>query len=204
MYIFMRKQNRLNKKQIATVIRLYSMGGSSVKLSRQFGVSSVAIRGLLKRRGIILRDMSLSRRTHTLNETCFDEINDASAYWIGFLIADGCIYRNEIILALASRDKSHLEKFRRFLNSSHPITKTNVGAYVIRFRSTPLCEKLKSYGVTSQKSLYAKTIPLLACNQHFWRGVFDGDGYLGIIEKPSYYTKNRNSFYWSKPSTDIR
>jgi hypothetical protein len=34
------------------------------------------------------------KRIYTLNEKAFDQLTDEAAYWVGFLLADGCIYRD--------------------------------------------------------------------------------------------------------------
>lgn len=48
-----------------------------------------------------------------------------SYYWIGFLLADGCFTkketRNTLSLEISNKDKKHLKKFRRFINSNHKL-----------------------------------------------------------------------------------
>ena len=58
-------------------------------------------------------------RKYNLNENFFDELNEKSAYWLGFLYADGYVssYENSIGISLKSEDINHLEKFKNFLNS---------------------------------------------------------------------------------------
>jgi NUMOD3 motif len=64
------------------------------------------------------------KRTYTLNESVFDNPNEEANYWIGFLMADGNVYIDNglpnIRLALAEKDVEHLEKYRKFMGSSHP------------------------------------------------------------------------------------
>jgi len=53
-------------------------------------------------------------RKYTLNEEFFDELNEKSVYWLGFLYADGCVRKrksSELRLKLKKEDKSHIEKF---------------------------------------------------------------------------------------------
>ena len=128
-------------------------------------------------------------KVHTVNEAVFDTITEESAYWLGFLMADGSISTGKtgnprIALTLAERDREHLVKFRKFLNCSNQIlskiAKVNEkvwNQYTLRFSSKKIADRLKEFGITERKSLTAKSIGL-EDNKHFWRGVLDGDGHI--------------------------
>ncbi len=128
-------------------------------------------------------------KVHTIDETVFEAITEQSAYWIGYLMADGNIYTGKtgnprIGLTLAERDREHLVKFRKFLNCSNEISskKSRLKGrtwiqYTLRAISKRIADRLIEFGVTPSKSLTAKVIGL-ENNRHFWRGVLDGDGYI--------------------------
>lgn len=130
------------------------------------------------------------RKVRTINEAAFNAITEESAYWIGYLMADGNVYTGKtgnarIALTLAKEDYDHLVKFRKFMSSTYDIlTKKvklndkNIVQYTLRFSSKIIASVLATYGVVPRKSLIAKVIGL-ENNRHFWRGVIDGDGWLG-------------------------
>ena len=139
------------------------------------------------------REMPISE--YAVDDTVFDEINEESAYWIGFLMADGCVRDGgRIILALQLRDKEHVVKFRSFLKSNHKIredVELDVERRIypkcgISVTSKRLVERLIYFGVTPRKSHTAKVNDELAFNRHFWRGVIDGDGTVGMGQKTLY------------------
>jgi hypothetical protein len=125
-----------------------------------------------------------------LNENAFDEVTESSAYWIGFLMADGCINLKKnrqpsVSLRISERDIEHVEKFRSFLESTHKISvyenkryNTNGKLASIAVTSSKLVLDLEKYGVTARKSLTAKACEELEQNPNFWRGMVDGDGYI--------------------------
>jgi hypothetical protein len=132
------------------------------------------------------------RRKYSLLETVFDIITEESAYWLGMLMADGWISKERTgnprtAITLAEKDYTHLIKFNRFLKSTYPILRRPVKRhgkivfqYCIRISSKQIAEKLIFHGITYRKSLTAKIIGLDNSKylRHFWRGVFDGDGYF--------------------------
>jgi DNA-binding transcriptional regulator WhiA len=129
------------------------------------------------------------RTQYTLDESIFDTITEDSAYWMGKLISDGNISRGKtgnprIALTLAKVDYLHLVKFSKFLKCTNPILPKKkkyrgiiVIQYYLRFSSKHIAEILISHGIVPRKSLIARAIGL-ENNRHFWRGVFDGDGYF--------------------------
>jgi hypothetical protein len=132
------------------------------------------------------------KKKYSLLDSIFDTVTEQSAFWMGMLMADGWIFKEKtgnprIAITLTEKDYAHLVKFSKFLKSTYPILKKTVKRhgkivyqYSIRVSSKRIAEKLIGYGVVPRKSLIAKVIGLENSEylKHFWRGVFDGDGYL--------------------------
>lgn len=170
------------------MISSYLKGETITTLALKYEVSVQAIHRILRHRKIArrsTRDTQINRLP--LNESAFDTITEESAYWIGFLMADGNVmeignsYR--LSLCLHTQDLSHLERFKSFLGSGHKIHKFATKAASLSVNSRRLCDAIARYGITPRKTFTAHVIGL-ENNRHFWRGVIDGDGCL-------YIPKNR-------------
>ena len=125
-------------------------------------------------------------RKYSLNEAAFEVITEESAYWIGFIMADGCIVRDKaadcrrLRINLKSSDASHLQQLRKFLQYEGPVATRDNGRYcALEINSARLVSSLRRYGVIEKKSRRASVIHL-DMNLHFWRGMIDGDGTLYI------------------------
>jgi hypothetical protein len=137
------------------------------------------------------------RRMVPDNERAFAEFTPESAYWVGFLMADGYIATPRVgtpsvVLSLSVRDVAHLESLKRFLGARNQIThsppatvvrfggRTSIDAGHARFsvRSRQMVADLARWGVVPGKSLREAAHPILSGNRDFWRGVVDGDGCL--------------------------
>lgn len=125
-----------------------------------------------------------------VNEKAFDELTPLSAYWIGFLMADGCVSREHegkslrLMLRLSVKDRAHLERFRDWIGSEHaiyekdhidPAGKTQ-RTCCLQICSEPLCKGLEQWGVVQRKTGCEKPAEILLDNRDFWRGCVDGDG----------------------------
>ena len=100
----------------------------------------------------------------TIYNNAFKSIDsENTAYWIGFLAADGSVKadRNRLMLGLAQRDKLHIEKFKKFINADEAITDRNVlcgnngkryPSSSITISSKLLVDDLAQYGIVSDKS----------------------------------------------------
>lgn len=127
------------------------------------------------------------------DNTVFDNINtEEKAYWLGFLYADGnvCYDKNIISISLKREDKSHLEKFKCFLNAKCNIKDNIVKVKNKEYKTSRIqvCDKhfkqtLISLGCVPRKSLIL-TFPLIEIFAQkeliydFIRGYVDGDGCL--------------------------
>lgn len=135
-------------------------------------------------------------RKYHVNSHYFDLINtEGKAYWLGFLFADATVHPNRpsVALSLARRDVDHLKKFKRYLNSGHPLAPVN-GLMRVDIGSSVLRSRLIGLGIRPRKSTNGKPcLDHIPSNLHihFWRGVFDGDGWVCYNER-----KGRNRGQW--------
>lgn len=174
-----------------TIVSRYADGVSSDTLVEDYGVTRKTILNYLHTAGSTPREAG-GPRLYSHNPDAFKEITPESAYWIGFLMADGCVTDKNILkVCLKGSDRDHLEKLRAFLQAENPIREshTPTGHHVVSLaiNSRPLAESLATHGVVPRKSLTAKASKALANNHDFWRGVIDGDGYLGWKRSDVYW-----------------
>lgn len=133
--------------------------------------------GKKKSCGCDMSEILREKRGFTLDETKFETITDDSAYWLGFLLADGNVSHNTITINLKTGDRNHLEKFRSFMGGNQTISlKKDVRMSGYAFGSIKVAKDLAGWGIVPNKSLIAKPDNRLKDNPHFWRGVIDGDG----------------------------
>lgn len=189
-------QHKIPAQQEPEIVAAYLAGESAYGIQQRFGLQNVwVIYNILARAGVQRRSYGEARRTHVVDHAAFDILTDESAYWIGFLMADGCVHsvrrtmlsERELSLSLGKIDEDHVESFRSFLKSDYPIypDRTQRG---ISITSPGLCSALIRYGVVPRKSFTARAADVLALNRHFWRGVMDGDGCLWIEAQKYTYS----------------
>lgn len=143
------------------------------------------------------------RNKYTLNEDYFDKIDTPDkAYILGFLYADGSIYKgkyNQVGLELSEVDEEILIKIKNALNSGAPLRKRYHDKSVgyknqkpsVRFVlcRNKICSDLENLGLHPRKtfSLSLPTDKQLPRQffKDFFRGYFDGDGCI-----TNYYQGN--------------
>ena len=189
----------LTSEQRTEVIRLYLSGTAMCQLAKQFHINKSGVSQLLHRRGVEIRPLAIAKRSHSLRDDAFDELTEEARYWIGFLMADGCVHGKpeqtpRISLGVAEPDLPHLLRFRRFLGSSHRVYQGKGGhcngykclpTCMLTVTSSRLAERLASFGVLPRKSLTAK-VEQLESDRHFWRGAVDGDGWVTLQTTKGY------------------
>lgn len=136
-----------------------------------------------------------------MNEEAFDVLTEEAAYWLGFLMADGCVHfdksknRWQLSLGLSPTDLEHVEAFRDFLGSNKPIRMrkprlnrfptgygASTGCASFLVSSKRLVDAVAKYGVVPRKTFTARAIGV-EFNPHFWRGMIDGDGCIDETSK---------------------
>lgn len=120
------------------------------------------------------------------DDTIFSNETPETAYWAGFLMADGGVSPQGgsfvTTLSLSSLDQEHLEAFNRFLGRSRPVRPRPNGECVVSVGSLRLANDLVRWGVVPNKT-YAGSIPDDIPPQllpHYTRGLVDGDGGIYI------------------------
>ena len=179
----------ITDSQKARMVELYASGESTPKIGRLFQLSPDTVNYWLRRSGVTLRGPRETSTRCRVRHDAFDKIVPDSAYWIGFLFADGSVSNygrlGSVSVRVSERDRNQIVKLRTFLGSTHKIGTAPAGNYG-GYRSKPsvrlvipsarLAEQLLSLG------RYEGPIDdLLIQSRDFWRGVVDGDGSLGIL-----------------------
>ena len=125
--------------------------------------------------------MLQSLRKDHFNEHYFDKIdNEAKAYWLGFLFAEGNISAYTLSIQLGAIDKPHLQLFKLEIASRYKLDyRKDKDAYRVRLNSVVLRDSLKKLGITPRKSWFIR-VPKLrrGLMRHFFRGFVDGDGWI--------------------------
>lgn len=178
-------------EEIAITAR-YAAGEHPKTVAADYAIVPRTVQDIARRHGIRIRSIWETRERHSLRKDAFSVLTAESAYWIGFLMADGWVkpHIGEVGLTLKTGDAVHIEAFRDFLGYGGKITtrppqkspssaNMTMGAEMISVRSPTLCADLAKYGVIARKSLIARAADILVFNRDFWRGVIDGDGSLG-------------------------
>lgn len=165
------------------------------------------------------------KRKYTCNYNYFSEIDTPDkAYWLGMLMADGCVMHTHRLrhlktcdswqdrfymqLSLKEDDIPHIQKFIKAIKSNHPINiykysgkqYNNDGRYGrLIIEDKHLVEDLISLGVCEKKTLILEYPNIPAeLDSHFIRGYFDGDGCISktqIGNEAPMYEANITSTY---------
>ena len=144
-----------------------------------------------------------------INHAAFDDLTPDARYWVGFLMADGCLtlakrvrkngkimFYKMIALSLSAKDKAHVKRFREFLKSKHKITvytyDTSFGRTTqarLAFISPSIWKRLRALGIKPRKTEGCSVDSSLAFDRDFWRGVIDGDG--SVLLTKNKHTKRQ-------------
>lgn len=177
---------RSTERMESLIIKMYIKSNVGVtKIARYFNTNQQFIHRILKRNDILIRKPNEYRK-YTLNENYFNKtLTEEQAYWLGFIMADGCISRGRsLMIRINERDLTHLKKIQKTLSSNSKIRYERDKIVNFTVHSRTLCTDLAQYGIVDNKTFTTKIpdIPKYLI-RHFIRGLFDGDGSLSINNK---------------------
>ena len=127
--------------------------------------------------------------TRLKNETIFAERTPATAYWAGFLMADGNVYPRpdsgsyRISMTLKSEDADHLMAFKSFVGTENEIRHlSRQDGVAISFDSRIMGGDLEWWGVVPRKTYVGRIPDHIPADlmPHFMRGLIDGDGSVKV------------------------
>jgi hypothetical protein len=194
-------KNTYTEDQKQGILFLYKNGMSVKNIGRSVGLGRKAIFNFIEKNVPNKRDKSEGQRARHgtfIKEDAFDILSPEALYWIGFLYADGGIEaaRPIVALGIAECDKPHLEKYNKFLGGNLNIgTYTNSNKHLkgcnkedsticrISYSNKRIHDRLLELGFNSNKSSYILPNSQLINSRDFWRGVIDGDGWIGKYER---------------------
>ena len=171
---------------------------STVAIGEYYGVDGATIGTNMKRLGFKLRQIGSSERPNALRHTdttFFDVIDsEQKAYVLGFIIADGCISKNgTLMFANQEEDKDVLEKIKIALQCDALIRRIESDVRKSQMLFSVHCLQYQSalltMGIDNRKTYtfeMSSVLPFVpnSLERHLLRGMFDGDGGLGLYKYP--------------------
>lgn len=172
---------RLPQETEAAIKLAYDSGEKPSVIAEGHRVAESTVRRVVRRLGGLTRSRSEANRRYDCDHHYFDAIDtEAKAYWLGFLMADGCVTSGYVKLGLARKDSDHVGAFTAAVRAGNPVRLVGQGKFSraeVAIRSDDMVAGLARLGVVPRKSMTAEPPGLPeALVRHFWRGAFDGDG----------------------------
>ena len=170
---------------IQKVVTLIQQGYTITSIASKFCVSRNTIHRKLKNHGI------QSQRLKFNHDFFADIDSEFKAYWLGFIMADGCVSISQspkVQIRLHKKDYNHIVKWHSAIDSIVKINLSHIHNTVSSTHySTKMCDDLIKLGCVPRKSLVL-TFPNVSLDliRHVIRGYFDGDGSFYLNPK----TKN--------------
>ncbi len=171
------------------IISEYLEGRSITQVAQLFPFSADTVHKALRRWKINLRP-GVGQYVYEPNHTRLDTLDEHAKYFCGMIAADGNLCSQTYgayHVTLISKDTDILKKFYAFWGvPDKKISVNKRGISRATITSNIIADQLIEKGITPKKS---STICIsdkkLIYSRHFWRGYFDGDGYIGIINNKS-------------------
>ena len=188
----LKEKIKQDKIEYETTISKYFIDNKELSITefaKEINIDRHTLTELLKR-----NNSYEDRYKRDVDVNFFEKIdNEEKAYWFGFISADGHIgkNRNSIKIALALKDKKHVEKFKKSIKSEHSIIIRKQKAFNNIFEAAEIVinnkkihSDLYNLGLRNLKinHLLPKDIPDELMH-HYLRGLYDGDGWFTLTPR---------------------
>lgn len=183
----------LDKKQVDYINNNYNTK-SSTTLSKEINCSKELIKSIWKKGD----KKGKTNYMYYSDFNYFKNINTPEkAYWLGFIYADGCVYKRNnheglLSITLKNTDDEIIKMFKNDIKSENPIIygkckrENNKYTYYVNFTivSEIMFNDLYLLGCRPNKSINLNKLPTIdkKLMSHFIRGFFDGDGSIYKIK----------------------
>ena len=187
-------KNKFTKEQEKEITFRYVNGEKSTDLAKEFNCAYATILNIVKRNGENIKSNSEAHTIYHCNNDYFTIIDsEDKAYFLGLLYADGCVHDSQprFLISLQEDDKYILELFKEKIEYTGylylKLFETYKNQYSLEITSKKLKDSLINLGCVPKKSLILQfpneiQVPKELLH-HFIRGVFDGDGSVGITDR---------------------
>ena len=155
------------------VIAMLRQGSSYQQVADACGVTRQHARVIRMRAGLPKR----GNRRYAVKSGALTP-SPALDYWTGFLMADGCVHGSVVRCVCAERDAKHIAAMADFFGGAPPRIGSRGEVDWTTFWPE-LVATLRAAGVVERKSKTAMAADRLTTSAAFWRGTFDGDGWIG-------------------------
>ena len=195
--------SRITQEQKEEIINLYINGMTCKEIYKNFSYIYKSEEAIQK----IIRNANVSRGRYIKptyhNDNYFENIDsERKAYWIGLLLADGCIVEkqnesNILKLELNNGDRYIIKEFAKDIKTDLCVRDYKYGEKhnaILQIHSDKLCHDLSKFGIVPRKTLIIESVPNIPQNliRHFIRGYFDGDGCIYLAKPKNQYIHRAN------------
>lgn len=176
----MRKLKDLSDIEKSEILNQRKIGTTEKEISVKFDISLRQYYNLLKLNNVERKNKVVR---YNFDEDYFESIDtEDKAYFLGFIVADGCISDKTNTIKIIQKEIDILYEFKKYINSDGGIfTSKNKNISSFSVSSAKTKNDLEKLGIHSNKTMVVK-YPGIPDNlqNHFMRGVFDGDGCITL------------------------
>lgn len=188
--------HKVKPEHVPVLIERYERGDSVRKICLDMPFAEDAALKVLRDFGVHIKTRKENRLSmgFSVNEEAFLDTSEAEcAYFYGWLVTDGNLRagkHNQLSMELGLKDIKVLESLKAYVGNTNKIavrhrldsrTNNTYSTCSYSFQYAPITERLIGMGLAPRKSTEEYCPDVFIHNNHFWRGVLEGDGHLSKL-----------------------